>query len=112
MSREKFLSEARQRKLPCKEGSEVVGPEHCVVGCATTLRLTRFSKCVHCVTHNVMTWCVLCSKPGGSAVQITLLAVRKSWRRRGVGRYLMQASYEGDWLGCRSMFFTSSAPVL
>ena len=51
-----------------------VGAEHCVLGCASFLRLS---------TGKLGT-------SGDSAVQITLLAVRKKNRKLGIGRYLMQ----------------------
>ena len=56
---------------------ESVGAEHCVLGCATLLRLSS-------------------SKQTSSAVQITLMAVRRKMRRLGIGRYLMQVQIDID----------------
>jgi len=53
--REVFLTEAWHRKSHDPQLLESVGPEHCVVGCATVMRLSN--------------------KPGSSAVQLTLMAV-------------------------------------
>lgn len=77
-----------------------VGPEHCLLGCAAVLRLPRCATLTHTHTppppnthtspypHHSHT----CSKVDCNAVQVTLLAVRKSSRRLGLGRYLMQVS--------------------
>lgn len=51
-----------------------VGAEHCVLGCAAFLRLSAGKL----------------DASASTAVQITLLAVRKKNRRLGIGRYLMQ----------------------
>ncbi len=56
-----------------------VGPEHGVAGCVTVLRLS--------------------SKSGSSAVQISLLVVRRGWRRLGAGSYLLQCSKDPDIVG-------------
>ena len=46
------------------------GPEDLVGGCGCFLRLS--------------------DRPGGSAVQVLLLAVRHRWRRAGLGSFLLQ----------------------
>ena len=45
-----------------------------------------------CSCGHITYWYVLLhsSKPRANTVQITLLAVRKKYRRMGIGRYLMQ----------------------
>ncbi len=72
--RKRFLTTAVSRR-----GTGGMGPEHCVVGCATILRLS--------------------SKPAASAVQILLLAVRRGWRRLGAGSYLLHCSKDPDIVG-------------
>ena len=51
-----------------------VGAEHCVLGCAAFSRLAGTSK----------------SSDTCKPIQLSLLAVRKSSRKMGLGRYLMQ----------------------
>lgn len=72
--RERFLAAARQRQ---KSGD--VGPESCIIGCVTVQRLSH--------------------KPNSSAIQISLLAVRREWRGLGVGKYLLQCSKDPDTMG-------------
>ncbi|XP_065920354.1 uncharacterized protein [Dysidea avara] len=68
-SRETFLKEAHQRRSHDLSSIDSVGVEHRVVACATFSRVSI--------------------KPGETAVQISLVAVRKHFRACGIGRYLM-----------------------
>jgi ribosomal protein S18 acetylase RimI-like enzyme len=53
-----------------------VGAEHCVLGCAAMVRLSSDSQVVY--EHKPL------------PLQLSLLAVRKSCRKMGIGRHLMQ----------------------
>lgn len=69
-SRLEFIERTQQRRTMNDFAIESVGAEHRIVGCAAFTRI--------------------CSKPNSTAVQVTLLAVRRSFRHAGVGSYLIE----------------------
>ncbi|XP_064386259.1 uncharacterized protein LOC135334834 isoform X2 [Halichondria panicea] len=85
--RGRFLKEARHRAT-LDNDIECIGPEHCVLGCASILSLTKSSK----------------------AVQVTLLAVRKSCRKLGIGRHLMQMCKDPEVVGLYDALLTFADP--
>ena len=71
--RRQFLEACRSRRRQLSPTS-TAGPEDVVAGCGCFLRLS--------------------DRPGGSAVQVLLLAVRHRWRRAGLGSFLLQVRME------------------
>ena len=65
--RQVFLEACRSRR---SQPPAAPGPEESVAGCSCFLRLS--------------------DRPGASAVQVLLLAVRHRWRHAGLGSFLLQ----------------------